>query len=352
MKLFTVGPVQMFDRTLKVASRQLPYFRTEEFSQVMLHTGATLKKLVGAEPDSKCVFITGSGSAAMESVVSNCFDEHDNVLVINGGTFGSRFKQLCNIYNIPNNSIDLSFGEQLDASHFETLPGNSYTALLVNIHETSSGQLYDIHLLSDFCKKHNMALVVDAISSFLADKYLMDEFGIDCTILSSQKGLALSPGMSAVILGNRFYKKNVEDKKMINLYLNLNEHIKDMERGQTPNTPAVGIILELQDMLKKIDEQGLDSLVQSTREKADYFRTKIKDLGLKTPGFPLSNALTPILFENNNAQNVYRQLKNNHQMILTPSGGMLADKLLRVGHFGNISLEDLDDLTAKLKEVL
>ena len=352
MKLFTVGPVLMDKETLAVRSEQIPYFRTNEFSELVLNTAKNLKDLMGTSQDSKAIFITGSGSASMEAVVSNSFDETDNILVINGGSFGSRFKKLCEIYNLQHDEIHLDFGEELSSEHFNKLDGKKYTALLVNIHETSTGQLYDINLISNFCKKNNIYLVVDAISSFLSDPYEMDNWNIDCTIISSQKAMALAPGLSMVVMNNRFYENKVKDKPMKNLYLNLNEHIKNMERGQTPNTPAVGIILELNDKLKRIKEFGLENYINKAKENADFFRNEIKNLPIKTPNYKLSNTLTPLIFENNRAKVLYTYLREKYDITVTPNGGELADKVLRVGHIGNISKSDLKDLIQKMKEVL
>ena len=82
------------------------------------------------------------------------------------------------------------------ANHLNQYENKDYTMLFVNLHETHTGQLYDIKMLSEFCKRNNLLFVVDAISAFLADEYDMDKYGIDLTIISSQKGLCLSPGMS------------------------------------------------------------------------------------------------------------------------------------------------------------
>lgn len=352
MKLFTVGPVLMDKETLETRSKQVPYFRTDDFSKIVLESSKNLKELMGTSQDSKAVFITGSGSAAMESVVSNAFDETDKILVINGGSFGARFKQLCEIYGLRHDEIKLNFGEALSSKHFENLDGEKYTALLVNIHETSTGQLYDINLISNFCKENDIYLVVDAISSFLSDEYKMDDWNIDCTIISSQKAMALAPGLSMVVMNDNFYKNKVKDKPMKNLYLSLNEHIKNMERGQTPNTPAVGVIFELNDKLKRIKEIGLENFINKTKKNAEFFRNGIKNLPIQIPDYGLSNTLTPIIFKNDNAKELYNYLREKYDITLTPNGGELSNKLLRVGHIGNITESDLADLIEKMKEVL
>ncbi|MFQ6862083.1 MAG: pyridoxal-phosphate-dependent aminotransferase family protein [Beduini sp.] len=352
MKLFTVGPVEMYPETLAIRNLQIPYFRTDEFSKLMLENAAMLKELIGTNNDSKCAFITGSGSAAMEAVVSNCFGKSDKLLIINGGSFGERFVKICQIYNISYDEVRLNFGETLTNEKLSLFFDNKYTALLVNIDETSTGQLYDIHLLQDFCQKKKMKLVVDAISSFLSDFYEMDKMNIDCSIISSQKALALAPGLSMIVMNNTFYHEKVENREPVNLYLNIKEHVKNMERGQTPNTPAVGICFELHQRLMEIRKMGVENHVMMIHQRAEYFREKARLIGLSIPTYPLSNTLTPIIFDKGNAKEICNILVNEYNLMVTPNGGALADTVLRVGHIGNLKIEDFDLLLDKMKELI
>ena len=350
MKLFTVGPTQMYEQTLKVGSKQLPYFRTSEFSAIVLESVKKMKKLLNARDDDNLIYITGSGTAAMESIVSNAFDKKDKLLIINGGTFGKRFVQLAQIYNIPFDDVKLNYGEILTEKNFEKYDLKSYTALLVNIDETSTGQLYDIKMLSKICKGNNMFFIVDAISSFLADEYDVTKYNIDCTILSTQKALALSPGLSILNISNKLYESKIKSKKPINLYLNINEHIENMKRGQTPNTPAVGIILELAQRVDSI--KSASDEINKVKENAIYFRKLAVDSGFEIPSYPLSNAVTPIVLTNNNAKEVFECLKNEYEIFVNPTGGELGDKILRISHIGNLQKSDYDDLIIKMKEVM
>ena len=203
MKLFTVGPVEMYPETLQVSGTQLPYFRNDEFSSIMKENEQQLLTLCGCRK-GRALFLCGSGSAAMEAVVACSFRRQDKVLILRGGSFGERFVQLCRIYGIPYDELCLQELEALQKEHLDAFFQNEYCALLVNLHETSTGQLYDIQLLSAFTKAKNMYLIVDAISSFMADPLDMDQMGIDVLILSSQKALAVSWGWTMVVLQASF----------------------------------------------------------------------------------------------------------------------------------------------------
>ena len=351
MKLFTLGPVEMFDRTFEIAKRQVPYFRTPEFSQVVLDCERLLKKFARAKDTDKAVFLTCSGTGAMEATVLNCFDESDKLLVINGGSFGHRFCEICEIHNIPYTSVDLPYGKTLTREDVFAYDGQGCTGLLVNIDETSTGQLYDIKMLSEFCKKNSAVFVVDAISSFLADPIDMTELGIDALIFSSQKSLALAPGLSVVLLSAAMYENRVQGKRPKSMYLDFNSHIENGKRGQTPFTPAVRLIYELQDMLHYIDEIGLENRLAHMKEVAADFRAMLAGTGLRLPEYPLSNAVTPLYFPDGNAYEVYETLKRDYDVFVTPNGGDLAKTVIRVGHLGNHTIEDnkmLIELFAKV----
>lgn len=90
---------------LDIGSKQVTYFRTPEFSKIMLENEDLMKKFAKVSDDSRVVFITGSGTASMEAVVMNVFDENDKVLIVDGGSFGHRFVQLCEIHQLPYKTI-------------------------------------------------------------------------------------------------------------------------------------------------------------------------------------------------------------------------------------------------------
>lgn len=351
MRLFTVGPVMMYPEILERSGEQLPYFRTSDFSEMMLESESMLKGLMGTAEDSKVAFLTASGTGAMEASVAGFFTSADRLLVIAGGGFGKRFAEICDVRGVPHDDVVLPFGKRLEASDLEPFEGGEYAGMLVNIDETSTGQLYDIHLLSEFCRRKGMYLVVDAISSFLADPLNMDEDGIDAVIVSSQKALSLAPGLSLVVMNRRIHDERLMKVDSGLYYLDLKHHLKDQERGQTPFTPAVGTLIELNLMLRMVCDMGLDAKIARTAELAAYFRKGAREMGLRIPDYPLSNAVTPVIFDGD-AYEVFERLRNEYDITVTPSGGDLRGRLLRVGHIGNLSESDYDALFDALRKVL
>ena len=167
------------------------------------------------------------------------FTQNDKLIVINGGSFGKRFTEICDIHHLTYSEIRLDYGQDLKSNDLQIFDNKGYTGLLVNVHETSTGVHYDIKLIADFCRRNNIFLVVDAISSFLADELNFSELNIGAMITGSQKALACPPGISVIVLSPNAIKR-IEQNQVACMYLDLKRALKDAERGQTPFTPAVG----------------------------------------------------------------------------------------------------------------
>ena len=351
---FTVGPVQSYEAVREIGSDNVPYFRTGEFSQVMFENEKLVRKFANASEGSKVVFITGSGTASMEASVMNVLTPNDRALVVNGGSFGTRFCKICEIHGIPYDSINLPVGRQLRQADIDmAAEGHEYTSFIVNKHETSTGVHYDMRLISEYCKKNNLLLIVDNISSFLCDEFNMTELGADVMITGSQKALACPPGVSVIVLSPRALERVAANTPQC-MYFDLKDALANQERGQTPFTPAVQILLQMNARLKAIDAAGgVATEVAKAKGLADYFRSKITALPLEIVSESLSNAVTPLHPTNGmSAYDIFLKLKDEHGIWVCPNGGEMKDKIFRVGHMGCLCASDYDKLVSSLKEVM
>lgn len=349
---FAVGPVMMHESIRSIGKEQIPYFRTPEFSGVMRENEGMLKRIAGAPKESRVVFLTGSGTAGMEMAVMNSFSQKDKVLVVNGGSFGERFEKLCGIYKIPWESILLNPGEPLTKSCLEQYSGRGFTGMLINMHETSTGVLYDMGMIGDFCRSNHIFLVVDAISAFLADRVAMEEWGIGLLILSSQKALALPPGMSFLVLGEKAMQR-AGKAEVKSLYFNITEYLKDGECGQTPYTPAVSVLLQLNLRLKQVLEMGIENEIRRVHGLSVYFRENIKKMPFELLTSSPSNAVTALVpLTGASAYQYFEKLDKEYDIWVCPNSGALKDKVFRVGHIGEVGQKEYDRLLNALHEIV
>ena len=348
---FTVGPVMSGETVRGIGAEQVPYFRTPEFSEIMLENERLVKLFIKAEKDARVVFITGSGTSSMEATVMDVLSPEDKVLVIDGGSFGHRFVQMLELHHIPHSVIKMELGRNIKKEQLVEFEGKGYTAFLVNVDETSTGVLYDKKLISDFCRRNNMLFVVDAISSFLADDFDMADLGVDVVIAGSQKALACPPGISLIVLSKRAQER-VEEHPMKCMYLSLKEALKNGERGQTPWTPAVGILRQINARLREIESAGgVENETSKIATIAADFRKRIKDMPFEIVSESLSNCVTPLHPTTTSAYDIFIVLKNEYNIWVCPNGGELQDKVFRVGHIGALTIEDNIKLVDALKDM-
>ena len=343
---FTVGPVMSSNSVLAIGAEQVPYFRTSEFSKLMLENEALVKKFANASEDSRAVFLTCSGSGGMEAAIMNTLTKEDKALVINGGSFGERFVELLTLHEIPFAEIKMEHGKALKSEHLAPYEGKDYTAFLFQKHETSTGVHYDAKLISDFCKRNGCFMIVDTISTFLADPFDMADLDAGVMITGSQKALACPPGIAVMVLAPSALER-IEKTKCCCQYLDLKLALKNQDRGQTPWTPAVGVLRQINARLKEIEAAGgAKAEIERTARLAAYFRNKLKkhNLPFEIISESLSNAVTPLHPTTQSAHQIFLKVKDEYGMWICPNGGDMKDTVFRVGHIGNLQEKDYNQL--------
>lgn len=352
---FTVGPVESPESVLGISAQSAPYFRNAEFSQVMLENERLTLGLLNAPEDSRCVFLTASGTGAMEAAVMSVLKPGERVAVINGGSFGQRFVELCRLHNHEVDEVALAFGNQVTRGDLDSVVSVEATALLINMHETSSGNLYDMELVSNFCRERGLVLIIDAVSAFIADEIDMASLGADVILTGSQKALACHPGVSLLALSPRAQARVAENPETCS-YLSLREALKNGERGQTPWTPAVTTLLEINARLKETSAAGIEAERTLIANRAQAVRSALASTTLEMIPENPSNAVSAFRCPTRNAAAIIERAKTGYDMWLCPNGGPLANEVFRIGHIGAISEDDnaklIDALAAMAAEGL
>lgn len=350
---FAVGPVPSSDAVRAIGALDVPYFRTPEFSQAMLENERMLCGLANAPEGSRAVFPTCSGTGAMEAAVIGLLNPAaDKAIVVDGGSFGHRFRLMLDLHGVPYTAVELEPGRPLTEADLDAVGAEECTAFLVNLGETSQGVLYDAGSIASFCREHGLFLIVDGISSFLADPFDMDGMGADVLITDAQKALACPPGVAPMVLSPRAVERaNALPQPC--MYLDLRDMLKNQERGQTPFTPAVTTLLQIHERLAVIEAAGgADAEVVRCAAVAADFRERLAASGLPF-GMRLaspSNAVTYVESPVVSARALFSMLKDEYGIWLCPNGGERADVSFRVGHIGEHSLSDNALLVAALAD--
>lgn len=349
---FAVGPVPSNTEVRAIGSLNVPYFRTGDFSEMMLENDALLCELAHAPVGSRSCFITGSGTAAMEAAVMGLLDQGDRALIVDGGSFGHRFREMLELHHIDHDVINLDYGFPLTKKDLAPFDGKGYTAFLVNLGETSQGILYSADLIADFCRRNSLFLIVDAISSFLADPFDMSAMGADVMITDAQKALACQPGVAPVVLSPTAIERAMTIPAPC-MYLDFSLMLKDGKRGQTPFTPAISILMQINLRLRQIIEDGgEESEIARCATIAKDFRSRASVLPFEMRLISPSNAVTYLTTGSFSARRLFEVLKDGYGIWVCPNGGKSAESSFRVGHIGQHKCADNAVLVAAITDAL
>lgn len=331
---------------LQIGAEPILYMRTDEFSEINKESERLLLEFIHCK-GGRAIIYTGSGTGAMSAVVENYVTTKKKALVIDGGSFGHRWFQLCQYYRVEAFDFKVPFAEDIDYNGLEqAVIAQSPDVLLCQQHETSTGQLFDIKKISDICHAHGVSLVLDVVSSFLAEHLNMDEYGIDICVTSTQKGLNVPPGLSIVFLSPSLDGYDFAHK---GYYWDFQSNLDNLGRGQTPFSPATQIFLQLNARLRQLKEQGGETYNQELiRHRCRVFRAECENYAWDIPAEVPSVAITGFQTKEKTERGVFRGLIDKYDTYIMPGS---VPGFYRVSHMGLQSDEDLRILATRIHEL-
>lgn len=328
-----------------IGAEPFMYMRTDAFSQINKESERMLLDLIHC-PGGRTIIYTGSGTGAMSAVVENYVSTKKKAFVIDGGSFGHRWFQLCEYYDIPAFDFKVPFAKDIDYALLEqTVTSEKPDIFLCQHHETSSGQMFNLEIISDICHRYGVSLVVDVISTFLAEPLDMGALDIDICITSTQKGLNIPPGLSILFFSPKLDGYVFNHK---GYYWDFDDNFANLKRGQTPFSPATILFLQLHARLKQLMEEGGENKnIADVRHRALHFRALCQQYGWAVPAETPSYAITGFQTEDTAERIIFKGLIDKYDTYIMPGG---VPGFYRVSHMGLQSNEDLDRLAAAIHE--
>ena len=340
-----VFPGNIDESIMAIGSQPFMYMRTEEFSQINKESERILLDLIHCS-EGRTIIYTGSGTGAMSAVVENYVTTKQKAFVVDGGSFGHRWFQLCQYYGVDAFDYKVPFAKDMDYEDLErTVAEIKPDVFLCQHHETSSGQLFDLKEISRICHKYGVSLVVDVISTFLAEELNMDELDLDICVTSTQKGLNIPPGLSILFFNKKLKEYPFNHK---GYYWDFEDNFSNLKRGQTPFSPATILFIQLNARLKELKADGGESVnIAKVRQRAIVFRNLCLKYGWKVLAETPSFAITGFQTKDNEQRRVFKGLKDNYDTFIMPGS---IPGFYRVSHMGLQSRGDLEELAARISE--
>lgn len=351
------GPTHVPQAVLAASARPLINHRGPEFAALLAGVTRALQDFFRTQGD--VFLLTASGSGAMEAAVANTLSRGDKAIVFVNGAFGERFHQICRAYGVDARRVDVPWGRAIEPDLVrdelaKEKGKDAAKAVFVTHNETSTGVLNPLKEIAALVRESGKLLVVDSVSGAGAVELEVDEWGIDVCVSGSQKAWGAPPGLSMITMGERAWKA-YERSDLPKAYFDLKSYKTQLEKGGTPSTPAVTLYIALQESLRLMAEEGLESIIKRHRDLAYATRRGIQALGLQVFGDEVYASPTCTAFRmptRLDSRNLIRVLRDEHDTIVAGGQGRLEGQIARVGHMGFVTIQDMLAFFSALEQAL
>ncbi len=341
LRLLTPGPTPLPEAVRLALAQDMIHHRKAEFVRVMEELQPRLQRLFGTR--QPVLPLACSGTGAMVAVATSLFAPGERVLVVEGGKFGERWREIAESLGVQVTVVAVPWGEPVDpaavAAALEADP--SIRGVLVQVSETSTGVLHPVRQLAALTRQRSVLLVADGISAVGVSPCPMDAWGLDALLTGSQKGLMLPPGLALVALSERAWAK-AEALGPRHFYFNLLAERDKNRQGQTLFTAPVNLLRGLAVSLALFEEVGMEAVFRKQWALTAMVRHGVRSLGLE----PLVRehftwGLTAVSLPAGVDGAQVLQAAARYGVVLAGGQGHLKGRIVRIGHMGYVDFGDI-----------
>lgn len=331
--------------------------REKEFCQIMDYVSSELTRLVADTEEYTTVLFGGSGTAAVESVLSSVAND-GVVVIINNGLYGERMCEIADAYRLDWVEFQSPYDCAINLKELQEFILNfprkvSYLAIVHN--ETTTGLLNEIEKIGEICRRQNIQMIVDAMSSFAAIPIQMKKMNISYLAASSNKNLQGMAGVSFVIAKKIDLQKQKEVQPA-NYYLNLYAQYQYfIEKGQMRFTPPVQTIYALKQAVLELKKEGIKERYKRYSELWEVLVAGLSRLGLKHLISKENHSkLITAIMEPDCAEYDFNQMHDyfySNGITIYP-GKLTHLKYFRIANIGDLNQDDMDLFLTLLEKYL
>ena len=355
-KLLTPGPL-----TTSLSTKEAMLHdwgsRDQQFIDLNESIRESLVNLIDGQDNYQCVPMQGSGTFAVESMISSLTPKDAKILILINGAYGHRMKKMCSYLH--RNCLDYEVAEHQihDLNEIENIidSNKDLTHVFAVYCETTSGILNPIQEIADLVERKNLSLFIDAMSAFGALPLSSKNTKFDAVAASSNKCLEGVPGVGFILVKNNI----IENAKgnCHSLSLDLYDQWQAMEKNkQWRFTPPTHVLAAFFQAIKEHEKEGG---VEGRHQRYSN-NCKIICDGMKEIGFDqlLPNELqAPIIITFKQPQNAnfdfqqFYDALSEKNFLIYPGKLTVADTF-RIGCIGNLDQKDMYNTLKAVKEVV
>jgi len=348
------GPTGLPPSVREAGGRQMINHRGPEFAAMLGRILEGMRPFFGTSSDLAMLSCAGTGG--LEAAVVNTLSPGDRVLGVSIGSFGDRFAQIASAYGADVTRLEVEWGKAADpvAIAAAVRAGPSYRAVLLTHNETSTGVMNPIpDLVAAVRASAPDALVlVDSVSGLGAVPFEMDAWGIDVVVTGSQKAWMAAPGLAMVAASPRAWAA-METARMPRYYLDLRMHRDAHAGGQTPWTPAIAVVYQVDEGLRLMHAETAAGIFARHEACAAAARAGLEALGFELFADPAvrSKTVTAAVVPDGLDWKAFNGEIRRRGLILAGGQGKLSGRIFRMGHLGSVTVGEIIDALATIEEV-
>jgi aspartate aminotransferase-like enzyme len=349
------GPTSLPDAVREAGARQMVNHRGPEFAALQNRVIDRLKTFYKTQND--VLIVTAAGTGGLESAIVSFLSPGDKVLAVSIGAFGDRFAKIASAYGADVTKQSYDWGKAADPAKVrEALgAGGPWKAVLLTQNETSTAVTNPIAELAAAVKAvaPDALIIVDAISGLGAVPFETDAWGLDVVVSGSQKAWMVAPGLSFVAVSPRAWEAAAV-AKMPKFYFDLTAHKASAESGQTPWTPAVAVMFQLDVALEMMEQETLPEIWKRHAAVGAAVRAGLVTLGFKLLSDPefASDTVTGAWLPDDLDWKSFNGTLRRLGLVVAGGQGALKGKIFRIGHLGHVTVPAILNAMAVLEQTL
>ncbi|HJU75568.1 MAG TPA: alanine--glyoxylate aminotransferase family protein [Gemmatimonadaceae bacterium] len=355
-RFFLPGPTEVLPAVLQAMTRPMIGHRGKDIEGLLAAIQPALQAVFRTQ---RPVYIsTSSATGLMEAAVRN--GARKRVLSLVNGAFSERFYRISLACGLETDKLEAPLGNGFSAEQLaDALRGKDYDAVTVVHSETATGALNPIEQLAKAAHAAgDVVLLVDSVSGMAGARVETDGWGLDYVLTGAQKAFALPPGVAFCSASENVLER-AKQKKDRGIYFDLIEFDKYIRKNQTPNTPAVSLLYALQVQLEHIQSEGIENrwkrhqaMAERTWRWVDEMRERGVGIAVLAPVGYRSPTVTCIRVPEGKTGSAINSAMKAIGFVIAPGYGNEKDLMIRIGHMGEHTVEELDVLLEALGTVL
>lgn len=301
--------------------------------------------------------IAGTGTLAMEMAIANSTKRGDNVLIVSNGFFGDRFIDICTRKGLNVDLLQAEWGKVVSVEEIDKkLAEKPYAAVTVTHVDTSTAACADIAAIGAMMKKHPDTLyIVDGVAATAGEYEDVDGMNIDILFTGSQKAFGVCPGLLILWAGKKALARREQLGTIPEYYVDFDRWMPIMEdTSKYFATPAINLVWALAESVRMIRQEGLKERYQRHLKNAKALHAAFEAMGLSVLAAPECRAVTlsNLIYPEGVNDLAFRNAMIEEGVIVAGALGAYAGKAFRMGHMGNIDVNDMVTAVGAIERAL